>query len=55
MALKYKVVSYISSTDTQPYIHGYYDTEDAANRVRDNYNTMWANHKKLYAKVEEVK
>jgi hypothetical protein len=51
--LKYKVVSYLTATNSQPYVHGYYDTLDVAERVRDDYNAMWS-HSYLYAKVEEV-
>jgi len=54
MILQYKVVSYIKEDDTQPYVHGYYDTVDVAQRVCDSYNFMWSSHQKLYAKVERV-
>jgi hypothetical protein len=53
MTLKYKVVSYLTSSDSQPYVHGYYGTIDEAEKVKDDYNAMWS-HGKLYAKVEEV-
>jgi hypothetical protein len=53
--LQYKVVSYLVSTDGQPYVHGYYDTQDVAERVANNYNVMFNNGGgKLYAKVEKA-
>lgn len=53
--LQYKVVSYLVSTDGQPYVHGYYDAQDVAERVANNYNVMFNNGGgKLYAKVEKA-
>ena len=51
---KFKVVSYITSTDSQPYIHGYYDTEEHATEVKNKYNKEYSTHNLLYAKVESI-
>jgi len=53
--LNYKVVSYVASNGSQPYCHGFYDTLESAERVRDDYNAMWASHKVLVAKVEKAR
>ncbi len=51
--LQYKVMSYVTADDTQPYCHGYYDTAEVAQRVANDYNNMWASiEHKFYAKVE---
>jgi hypothetical protein len=53
--LKFKVVSYDSPTDTTPYLRGYYNTKEVAERMRDDWNTMWSNSSTtMFAKVEAV-
>lgn len=51
--LRFKVVSYITRTQSQPFIHGYYSTEQEAVKVRDNYNKAWS-HGYLTAHVESI-
>lgn len=53
--LQFKVMSYITADGTQPYCHGYYDTEKVAQSVADNYNNIWKSiDNRLTAKVEHV-
>ena len=53
--LKFKVVSYDSPSDTNPYLRGYYATKETAERVRDDWNAVWANGSvKMFAKVEDA-
>jgi hypothetical protein len=53
--LNYCVASYIISTGTERYVHGYYDTLEVAQRVCNNYNVMFKNGgNKLTAKVERA-
>jgi len=52
--LQYKVVSYIASTGTQPYCHGYYDTREVAERVCNDYNAMYLYNQYLIARVEKA-
>lgn len=52
--LQYKVVSYIAADGTQPYCHGYYDTEDVAKRVCNDYNAMYLHSQYLIARVEKA-
>lgn len=51
--LQYKVVSYRYSTGTEPFVHGYYDTKEVADRVCNDYNAMWYRGY-LRAQVERV-
>lgn len=52
---QFKVMSYITADGTQPYCHGYYDTEKDAQRVADDYNIIWKSiDNTLIAKVEHV-
>ena len=55
--LNYCVASYIASTGTERYVHGYYDTAEVAERVCNQYNEMWKNgiDGRLVAKVEAVR
>ena len=52
--LQYKVVSYIAEDGTQPYCHGYYDTEDVAERACNSYNQVYSFNGMFIAKVEKA-
>lgn len=51
--LQYKVVSYRTSTGGEPYLHGYFDTREVADRVCNIYNFIWS-ERDLHAQVEKA-
>ena len=52
--LQYKVVSYIKEDGTQPYLIGFYDTEDVAKRACNSYNQVYSFTGEYIAKVEKA-
>ena len=52
--LQYKVVSYIAEDGTQPYLIGFYDTEDVAKRACNSYNQVYSFNGMFVAKVEKA-